>query len=363
MKPSIVFTGGGSAGHVTPNLALIEALKEEDWNLHYIGSKASIEEEKLKELQIEFYGISSGKLRRYFSWDNFIDPFRVLAGTFQAYRLLKRLKANLVFSKGGFVAFPVVVAAFLNRIPIIAHESDLSPGLANKLSFPFVNKICVTFSAAKNAFKDKKRVIVTGTPLRKSLFQGNKNQGLAISGFNNQKPCLLIMGGSLGATSLNHIIRQALPRLSQEYQIIHLCGKGKLDIGLNTYPNYYQLEYADESLPHLFAAADLIISRSGANSLYEILALGKAHILVPLPLKASRGDQIENAHYFQEQGISIIIEEENLSVESLLTKIREVMQEKESLEAKIKTLNIQPATDTIIHLIKEELQAQSSGSK
>ncbi|WP_419420606.1 undecaprenyldiphospho-muramoylpentapeptide beta-N-acetylglucosaminyltransferase [Legionella sp. D16C41] len=360
MKPKIVFTGGGSAGHVTPNLALIEATKEENWQVDYIGARDSVEETIIKNHKtIPFHAISAGKLRRYFSWQNFIDPFRIVVGIIQAYSLLRKLKADVVFSKGGFVAFPVVVGAWLNRIPVIIHESDMSPGLANRLSFPFADKICVNFEIAKEHFKKNDYIAVTGTPIRPKLFLGSRLRGLAYCHFSNEKPCLLVMGGSQGASSLNAIVRQSLDHLTQRFQIIHLCGKGKKDLSLTEQKDYCQFEYIDEELPDLLAAADLVVSRSGANSLCELLALQKPHILVPLPLSASRGDQIQNANYFKQLGISCVLDNDTLTSQSLIQAIKETYLIKEEIVMRIKALKIESATTKIITLIKEQLHAES----
>lgn len=351
-KKKIVFTGGGTAGHVTPNLALIDSLHKNHWDIHYIGSDNGIEKTMIQAIKIPFYGIRSGKLRRYFSWKNFIDPFNVLVGLLQSYRLLRKLKPDVVFSKGGFVALPVVIAAYLNRIPVVAHESDISPGLANRLSFPFVTKICVTFEAAKNHFKRKDKIEVTGTPIREELLQGNKEKGLLFCGFTTQMPCILIVGGSQGSSSLNKVIREGLNDLSAHYQVIHICGKDKLDPSYKGKPHYFQIEYANEELSHLLAASDLVISRSGANSLYELLVLAKPHILVPLSGKVSRGDQIQNARYYQNLGTSIVINDETISSKTLIAAIHHVFENQEVLVAKIKALNIQSATDKIIRLLE-----------
>ena len=359
MTPRIVFTGGGSAGHVTPNLALIDALLCEEWQIDYIGSEQGVERDIITPLKIPYYAISSGKFRRYFSWKNFVDPFKIVLGIVQAYRLLRKLKTDVVFSKGGFVAFPIVVAAWLNRIPVIAHESDLSPGLANRLCFPFVAKICLTFPAAKKHFKQQDKVEITGTPIRAELFKGSKIKGLALCGFQQDKPCLLVMGGSLGAMKLNQALREVLPSLCKKYQVIHLCGKGKLDANLLDHAGYYQFEYVTQELADLFAASDLIVSRAGANSVYEILALAKPHVLVPLSLQASRGDQIQNANYFKQQGISQVIEQDKLTPANFLQAIEEVSLHQDEIISKIKQLNIESATLKIIGIIKEQMHVES----
>jgi len=359
MTTRIIFTGGGTAGHVTPNLALIEAIQHEGWQVDYIGSKQSVEEELIGKAGIPFHAISSGKMRRYFSWKNFLDPFKIFAGISQSFFLLRKLKADIVFSKGGFVAFPVVFAAWLNRIPVVAHESDMTPGLANRMSFPFVDKVCLGFAAAKTSFKNQNKVEVTGSPIRQQLFKGSRKRGLELCGFSTHKPTLLIMGGSLGSLTLNQIIRQALPKLTHDYQIIHLCGKGKIDQSLLDNSDYCQYEYVSNELADLYAASDLIISRAGANSLCEILALQKPHVLIPLSAKVSRGDQIHNANYFQQQQISVVVNEEQLSPETLIAAIEEVNSNKNAILTKIKALDIQSAATRILAIIKEQLHVES----
>ena len=351
MTNKIVFTGGGTAGHVTPNMALIEAFQSQNWKIDYIGSDDGVEKRMITAINIPYHAVRCGKLRRYFSWKNFYDPINMIIGILQATWLLWRLKPNIVFSKGGFVAFPVVVGAWLNRIPVIAHESDMSPGLANRLSFPFVDKICLNFEEAKGHFKDQKKIAVTGTPIRQALFKGDKASGLILCGFSNEKPCLLIIGGSQGATSINNTIRQALPILTQKYQVIHLCGKGNIDLSLVGQLGYMQFEYANEELPDLFAASSIIISRAGANSLCEILALEKPHLLIPLSRKASRGDQIQNARYFERQGISQVVEEDVLTPETLLSNLDKIAERHDEIVKKIKSLNIQSATAVVAEII------------
>ena len=357
--PRIVFTGGGTAGHVTPNLSLIKLFQQEDWEIDYIGSAEGIEKEMIEAVGIPFHSVSSGKLRRYFSIKNILDPFKILVGIMQAYFLLLRLKPNVVFSKGGFVAFPVVVGAWLNRIPIIAHESDMSPGLANKLCFPFVNKICLTFEAGKKHFKCQDKLEVTGTPIRQQLFDGSKEKGLALCGFQQGKPCLLVIGGSLGAGSINQSIRDTLSQLTQQFQVIHVCGKGKQEPRLENTPGYKQFDYVNEELADLFAAADVVVSRSGANSLCEILALAKPHVLIPLSTQVSRGDQIQNARYFEQLGISVVIQDEALNAKTLLDAVNKVTSDTEQIISKIKALHIGSATDKISVIIKEYAHVQS----
>ncbi|PJD93313.1 MAG: undecaprenyldiphospho-muramoylpentapeptide beta-N-acetylglucosaminyltransferase [Legionella sp.] len=354
----IMMTGGGSAGHVTPNLALIPELQAQGWTIDYVGSEQGVERNMVESAHIPYHAIRTGKLRRYFSWQNFLDPFHVLVGTVQAYCLIRKLKPHVIFSKGGFVALPVVVGGWLARTPIVAHESDFSIGLANRLSFPFVNKICVTFDAAKRHIKDQTKVVVTGTPIRETLLQGDRDKGLRRCGFSPNKLCLLVIGGGQGAQIINHCIRQSLYALSSKVQVIHICGPGKSDPTLGHREGYFQLEYAHEELADLLAASDLVVSRAGANSLYELLVLAKPHILIPLSRLQSRGDQIQNAHYFEKLGVSQVIEEEQLTTETLLTAIETVQAKREQIIAGIAQLNIHSAVQPIVNLLEGFLPAQ-----
>lgn len=352
MKKTIVFTGGGTAGHVTPNLALMSLLKEEGIHCEYIGSAHSIEQSLVTDAGFIFHSVASGKLRRYFSLKNFLDPFKILLGIVQSLCLLIKIKPHLVFSKGGFVSVPVVFAAWLYRIPVVAHESDLSAGLANRLTFPFVKKICVTFEAGKQQFSDLDKVIVTGTPIRASLFSGDAARGRQLCGFSEDKPILLFIGGSQGALRINEALRAALPILLKNYQIIHICGADKVDNSLTSIQGYQQFGYVKEALPDLFAAATLVISRSGANSLYELLALRKLHLLIPLSKRISRGDQIDNANYFQKMGVSVVLDDDTLDKTILINAIESILSQKMDYQKKIDQLSIESGSEKVIEVIK-----------
>ncbi len=325
----IVLTGGGTAGHVTPNIALIPRLQEMGYKISYIGSYEGIEKKLIEELGIPYYGISSGKLRRYFDLKNFSDPFRVIKGFGQARKLLKELKPDVVFSKGGFVTVPVVLAAKKRKIPAIIHESDMTPGLANKLCIPSAAKVCCNFPETVNSLP-KEKAVLTGTPIRKELLHGDKEAARAFCGFTSHKPVLMIIGGSLGAASVNENVRKILPKLLEEFQVIHLCGKGKVDENLHGTSGYVQYEYIKKELPDLFALADVVISRAGANAICEISALHKPNLLIPLSAKASRGDQILNARSFERQGYSMVLEEEEITEETLLNSIKKLYAERQS---------------------------------
>ncbi|MCL2527702.1 MAG: undecaprenyldiphospho-muramoylpentapeptide beta-N-acetylglucosaminyltransferase, partial [Defluviitaleaceae bacterium] len=299
----IILTGGGTAGHVTPNLALLPLLKAEGYEIHYIGSKDGLEKELVEATGIPYYGISAGKLRRYMDVKNITDIFRVIRGFGNAYSILKQIKPDIVFSKGGFVTVPVLTAARVLRIKSVSHESDLTPGLANRLSQPFTSKICVSFPETLAHLPVHKGVL-TGTPIRKELLAGDRIKGLQLCQWSDGgKPVILVTGGSQGAAAINSGIREILPQLISHYRIIHLCGKGNTT-GTNI-PGYLEFEYVKEGLEDLYALADIVVSRAGANTLFELLAMKKPNLLIPLPLESSRGDQILNAESFVLQGFSM----------------------------------------------------------
>lgn len=351
-KLKIIMTGGGSAGHVTPNLALIPKLKKLGYEVEYIGTKDGIERKIIEEENIKYRVITSGKLRRYFDLKNFSDPFKVVKGIFEAKAIIKKEKPNVVFSKGGFVSVPVVIAAFLNKVPVITHESDITPGLANKLATPFCTKVCVTFPESLKFIKGNKGV-VTGTPIREELLKGSKIKGRQICGFLDEKPVLMVIGGSLGSKIINDAIRSNIKILLNKYNIIHICGKDNVDNSLIALKGYKQFEYVKEELTHLMAVADLFVSRAGANVIFELLALNKPNILIPLSAKASRGDQILNAKSFEASGYSIVIQEEELSDKVLIEKIDELYKNKDKYVSRMKASKSSNGVDNIIKLIQE----------
>ena len=348
----IVLTGGGTAGHVTPNLALIPVLKEHGYEIQYIGSYHGIEKELIEKEGIPYTGISSGKLRRYFSFKNFSDPFRILKGYSQARHFLKKEKPDVIFSKGGFVSVPVVLAAKHLHIPAIIHESDMTPGLANKLCIPSAKKVCCNFPETMKYLPADKAVL-TGSPIRRELLNGSPLAGYQFTGFSSEKPVLLIIGGSLGSVKVNQAVRSILPELLKTWQVVHLCGKGNLDLSLDTLDGYVQYEYISSELKDLFAMSDLMISRAGANSICEILALRKPNILIPLSAAASRGDQILNANSFKKQGFSEVIQEEELTDNALLSFINQVYSHRQDYIHAMDKSKTADAIGTIVQLIEE----------
>ena len=341
----VVVTGGGSAGHVVPALPVIEALHGLGCPVDFIGSRSRLEQELVEPLGVPYHGIRTGKLRRYLSFENLVDCFRVPLGTWQAWRILGRLRPDVVFSKGGYVSFPVVVGAWLRRIAVVAHESDLTPGLANRLSVPFVKAVCVNFETTTFG---KARVAVTGTPLRQALIAGDAARGRAVLGLESDRPLLLVVGGSLGAERMNEVVRVALPELLADYAVAHVCGAGKLDAARVDEPGYVQLEYVAEGWGDIIAAADLVVSRAGANALYEWLVLRKPHLLVPLPKTASRGDQVDNAAFAERQGYSLVMPEHELNSETLVAAVAKLAALAPALRERLAGFQVRDSTALIV---------------
>ncbi|MDO4546738.1 MAG: undecaprenyldiphospho-muramoylpentapeptide beta-N-acetylglucosaminyltransferase [Clostridia bacterium] len=344
----IVLTGGGTAGHVTPNIALIRPLLKEGWEIHYIGSNDGMERALIEEIgSVAYHPISVGKLRRYADVKNLTDPFRVVAGIDQSRRIIGKIKPNIVFAKGGFVSVPVVYAASMHRVPVLIHESDFTPGLANRLSKPFAKRVLCTFPEAAEAIG--KKGTYAGTPLRPELFRGKRDVGLKLFKFSDDRPVLMVIGGSSGAQAINHALRKALPMLCGSFQILHVCGKGNVDSSFDGTPRYCQREYLNEELPHAYAAADIMLSRAGSNTLSEILALNKPSLLVPYPKGAGRGDQILNARSFEQRGFAKVLMQEDMTGDVLAKLIVDVYKNRGSL---IEAMEKEPSGDGLAEVLK-----------
>ena len=355
MSKKIVLTGGGTAGHVTPNMALIPKLRELDYEISYMGSYDGIEKKLIEDFDIPYYGIATGKFRRYFDPKNFSDPFRVIKGMMEARKYLKEIKPDVLFSKGGFVSVPVVRAADSLGIPCIIHESDMTPGLANKLCIPVAKKVCCNFPETFSMLPPNKAVL-TGSPIRQELTTGNKEAAYKLCGFDASKPVIMVVGGSLGSAAVNQAVRDVLPELLKDFQVVHLCGKEKVDNLLLTTPGYKQFEYVKSEMKDIFAMADLVISRAGANAISELLALRKPNILIPLPATSSRGDQILNAKSFESQCFSIVIDEDDLTSKLLLEKIQELYFNRQTYIDAMSKSKQRDAIGTIIGLIEDAVK-------
>ena len=365
-KKKIVLTGGGTAGHVTPNIALLPALREAGYEVAYVGSENGIERELMRDCGIPYIGVPTGKLRRYFDLKNFTDPFRVIKGYGKARQFLKSYRPDVVFSKGGFVSVPVVRAAASLKIPCVIHESDMTPGLANKLCYGAASKVCCNCPETVDKLP-KGKAVLTGTPIRAELFTGDREEGLRICGFaqETEKPVLMIMGGSQGAQSVNEAVRRHLDELLQDFRVVHLCGAGKYDASRDGIEGYKQFEYVKEDLEHLFAAADIIVSRAGANAIFEILALQKPNLLIPLSI-GTRGDQILNARSFEAQGFSKVLvesEEDGILDKKLVDTVRALYAEREAYTAAMAGAGQQAAIPTIMGLLTELAEGKQSPKK
>ena len=346
----IVLTGGGTAGHVSPNQALIPHLLREGWDIHYIGTKSGIERSLIEPMQgVAYHAVSSGKLRRYFDLKNFTDPFRVLAGAVQSVVLIRRLKPHIVFSKGGFVSVPVVLGSALCGVPVVMHESDITPGLANKLCKPFAKAVCTTFPECANLLGEKG--VQTGTPLRAQIFSGTRERGLQLCGFDGRKPVLMMIGGSLGAQSVNAVLREALPALTQKFDVLHVCGRGNLVPELEGRVGYRQFEYLSDGLPHAFACADLVLSRAGSNSLSELMALCKPMLLIPY--HSGRGDQLLNANSLKARGLAHVMVQSDLSAQSLPPAIDALWEDRALLVQRLRALPDADGTRLVLDQIEK----------
>ncbi len=352
MQKKIVLTGGGTAGHITPNIALLPRLAQKGYEVFYIGSYDGMEKRLMADFDIPYYGIATGKFRRYFDLKNFTDPFRVMKGFTESRRILKQIQPDIVFSKGGFVAVPVIRAAASLKIPCVIHESDMTPGLANKLCIPVAKRICCNFPETLKTLPAS-RAVLTGSPIREELLKGDKAAAYRLCGFDQSKPVLMAIGGSLGSAAINQAVREALPALLNDFQVVHICGKDKIDNLLLNKRGYKQFEYLKGELKDVFAMADVVVSRAGANAICELLALKKPNILIPLPSGASRGDQILNARSFEAQGFSIVIDEDYLSPSLLTEKVQELYFSRQTYIDAMGKSQQTDAISTIIGLLEE----------
>ena len=335
-----------------PNLPLIKRFQAAGWEVHYIGSGQSLERTWVATTEAIYHVVSTGKLRRYFTLVNVIDALRVVTGIVQACWLLLKIRPKVIFSKGGYIAFPVVVGGWLNRIPVVAHESDLSPGLANLLSYPFVKKICITFADTGVKLPGAK-VVQTGTPIRSEIFTGTPEKGLSYCQFSNALPVLLVMGGSQGARQINKAVRAAMPGLLETFQVVHICGVGNLSSEYDGLAGFRQFEFLQEELPDVLAAADLAVSRAGSNSLVELLALRLPHLLIPLSKVASRGDQLENAAMAERNGWSMVLQEHDLDANSLMAALTQLLSELASRRKALMSFNDFDAVNVVEALLLE----------
>ena len=350
----LVVVGGGSAGHVIPARPVMQRFLDEGHSVDFVGTPSGLEQDLVADLAVGFYAIRAGKLRRYFSWQNLLDLGNILTGLLQSLILMAKLRPDVVFSKGGFVSFPLVFAAWLWRVPVVAHESDITPGLANRLVKPFVRSFCVTF--ADTQLTTRARVVHSGTPIRPDMLAGDPQRGRHMLPFAETAPIIVVTGGSLGADALNQVVRASLDRLTESHLVVHVVGPGKQVVV--QHPRYCQFEYVNEGWGDILAAADVVVSRAGANALFELISLRKLSILVPLSKAVSRGDQIDNAAYAQRQNLAWVIQDEALTPDTLLNGVATVQAQRQELRHALEQVELPDATEVIY----QELQNVTGSS-
>ncbi|MBE7081935.1 MAG: undecaprenyldiphospho-muramoylpentapeptide beta-N-acetylglucosaminyltransferase [Clostridiales bacterium] len=334
----IILTGGGTAGHVTPHLAILPYIKKDFDSIYYIGSENGIEKNIIKQASIPYYSVPCAKLNRSFTFKNFTIPIKLISGYIKAGKILDMIKPDIIFSKGGYVAVPIILAAKKRKIPIIAHESDYSIGLANKLTAKYCKKVLTSF---KDTAKSLKNGEFVGPPIRKNLLSTKPNESLEFFGFTGNKPILLITGGSQGAMAINTAIRNSLENLLPKFDIIHICGKGNLSKDIKN-KGYFQTEYLN-NIEIAFSVCSVCVSRAGSNTVFELLALKIPSILIPLPKGNSRGDQVVNAEYFQKLGLVTVLPQNVLTPESLSLAINSTYSNRHNLK---RSFDESPITDS-----------------
>jgi UDP-N-acetylglucosamine--N-acetylmuramyl-(pentapeptide) pyrophosphoryl-undecaprenol N-acetylglucosamine transferase len=364
----VVLTGGGTAGHVTPNLALLPGLRAAGFHIEYVGSRTGIERELVASEGLPYHMVQTGKLRRYASWQNWLDPLRVALGIGQAYRILGRVRPDVVFSKGGYVAVPVVIGAWLHRIPVIVHESDRSPGLANRLAFPFAARICTSLEETAATLRSSmparaERIVCTGSPVRPALLAGDRARAERRFGLDPARSLVLVFGGSMGARAINAVVGELARSLPPDLQILHVCGRGNLDPGLANVPHYHAFEYLQEDFADALARADAVVSRAGANSLFELLALRKPAVLIPLPSDRSRGDQIENAEHHTQRGYGLLLPQAELNRERLEQAIRSLLRGAERFRQQMASDMPPDAATAIVALLDQVTPADAPAAR
>lgn len=358
----MVFTGGGTGGHILPNLAIIDELSkiEPGLNVSYIGLENGLEEKLVIARGVHFYGIPAGKLRRYLSLENITDVGRTLMGVAQAWRILRRIRPQLVFAKGGFVSVPVVAAARMLKIPVWLHESDFSPGLSNKICARFADKIFLSFPESVHFFPGRVTSVV-GNPIRTKILDGTRQRGFALTGFSPKKPVVLIMGGSTGATALNMLVASTLQSLLRKAQVVHITGPGKEGVSPRLLTRsqlaaYKSFSFLHDELADIYAIADVVVSRAGSGSIFEVLAWHRPFIAIPLPRSASRGDQIENARSCEAEGTAQVLDQDGLTPEHFVESVISLLEDEEARAKMIKAqknMNVRESALTVAKAIHE----------
>lgn len=345
---TIVLTGGGTAGHCIPHIAILPYIKNNFDEIYYIGSEDGIEKNIITNAKIPYFAIPCAKFNRSITAKNLIMPIKVASGIIRAGKILDKLKPDVVFSKGGYVSVPTVIAAKKRKIPVIAHESDLTMGLANKITSKYCKKILTSFPETAKTVKNGEYV---GSPIRKSIYSANKAEALKVFGFSGNKPIILITGGSQGSQTINKAVRDALPELLPKFDIIHICGKNNLVDSL-TAKGYYQVEFLNK-IENAFSCASVCVTRAGSNTLFELLSLKIPCVLIPLPKGNSRGDQVLNAAYFQKKGLVSVLPQENLTSDSLAFTINSIHANRVNISSNFEKYPVKDASRLISRILAD----------
>ncbi len=335
----IVLCGGGTAGHIMPNIALLPTLKQNFDEIHYIGTDGLEKKLLANYPYVKYHEISSVKLVRSLTLKNLAIPFKLAKSIKQCKKILKEISPNVIFSKGGYVSVPVVLAS--KNIPVYAHESDYTMGLANKIIYKKANTMFFSFDDTAKKYKKGK---LSGPPIRAEIFSGNKNKAKSELKINNNLPCVLFVGGSLGAKAINEIVYKCVPKLCKSNNVIHITGKNYTTL---KHQNYFQIEYSTH-IEDLLALADYVVSRSGSNAIFEFLTLKKPMLLIPLPKSNSRGDQILNANYFHKNGFAHVLYQEDLTEQNLINEINYLKQTSSELKHNMNRYTFSNGTDIIL---------------
>ena len=348
----IVFTGGGTVGHVTLNLLLIPKFIKEGWQVHYIGDKHGIEYQEIQKsgLDVTFHSVATGKLRRYFSWQNLLDGFKVVWGIFQSMGIMLKVRPQALFSKGGFVSVPPVIAARLSGVPVYVHESDLSIGLANKIAYKCATKMYATFEQSSSLTKIEHVGAVTKVGSQESVPPQELEEIRQY--FDKELPTLLFVGGSAGAKVFNDFVSQNQAALTERYNLINLTGDASLDV---LSERLFRRAYVTDIYQPLMDLADVVVTRGGSNTIFELLAMAKLHIIVPLGREASRGDQIENADYFVKKGYAKQLAEEQLDMSNLQTALDDLLANQGSYHQAMQNSQEIKSVDEFYALLKADI--------
>lgn len=355
----ILLTGGGTAGHVMPHLALMSDFRKYFKDIVYVGSISGMEKDIIKKQKdITYHEIVTTKFVRRKIWKNLLIPFKLIKAIHQSKKIIKQEQPSVVFSKGGYVSLPVVIASKRCKVPVVAHESDLEMGLANKLSKPYAKVICTTFEKTSERCK---KAIWTGSPIRKDMIK-SKQEAMKNLDINTSLPILAITGGSLGSRFINNKIWDEIYNLTTEFYVLHLTGKNNINQKLLNIPNYKQIDFTMD-IGSVLSASDIIVSRAGSNTIFELAVMHKPMLLIPLPKGNSRGDQVDNAKYFNSQGFANFVTEEQLEKQTLKNHIMQTYKERNILISNLKKSGICPGNEKIIKIILQNTKPDIQENK